>query len=65
MEAVINSIKFLNLLIHNSEHNDIKVISIVKGINRIRATETVISKDGIIEFTRDSKGLFIIARNKR
>jgi excinuclease ABC subunit C len=55
-----NQLNFSQSVIHNSEHNDIKVISIVKGINRIRATETVLLKDGIIEFNKDSKGYLLL-----
>jgi excinuclease ABC subunit C len=55
-----NQLNFSQSVIHNSEHNDIKVISIVKGINRIRATETVLSKDGIIEFSKNSKGYLLL-----
>jgi len=55
-----NQLNFSQSVIHNSEHNDIKVISIVKGINRIRASETVLSKDGIIEFNKDSKGYLLL-----
>jgi len=55
-----NQLNFSQSVIHNSEHNDIKVLSIVKGINRIRATETVLSKDGIIEFNKDSKGYLLL-----
>jgi excinuclease ABC subunit C len=55
-----NQLNFSQSVIHNSEHNDIKVISIVKGINRIRATETVLSKDGVIEFNKDSKGYLLL-----
>jgi excinuclease ABC subunit C len=55
-----NQLNFSQSVINNSEHNDIKVISIVKGINRIRATETLLSQDGIIEFNRDSKGYLLL-----
>ena len=55
-----NQLNFSHDVIQNSEHKDIKVISIVKGINRIRATETVLSKDGIIEFNKDSKGYLLL-----
>ena len=55
-----NQLNFSQSVIHNSEHKDIKVISIVKGINRIRATETVLSKDGTIEFNKDSKGYLLL-----
>ena len=55
-----NQLNFSNAAIQNSAHKDIKVISIVKGVNRIRATETVLSKDGIIEFNKDSKGYLLL-----
>ena len=55
-----NQLNFSHAVIQNSVHKDIKVISIVKGINRIRATETVLSKDGIIEFNKDSKGYLLL-----
>jgi excinuclease ABC subunit C len=55
-----NQLNFSQSVIHNSEHNDIKVISIVKGINRIRATETVLSQEGIIEFKKESKGYLLL-----
>ena len=55
-----SQLNFSQSVIHNSEHKDIKVISIVKGINRIRATETVLSHDGIIEFNKDSKGYLLL-----
>ena len=55
-----NQLNLSHAVIQNSAHKDIKVISIVKGINRIRATETVLSKDGIIEFSKDSKGYLLL-----
>ena len=55
-----NQLNFSQSAINNSEHNDIKVISIVKGINRIRATETVLSQYGIIEFNKESKGYLFL-----
>ena len=55
-----NQLNFSQSAINNSEHNDIKVISIVKGINRIRATETVLSQYGIIEFNKESKGYLLL-----
>ena len=55
-----NQLNFSQSVIRDSKHKDIKVISIVKGINRIRATETVISKEGIIEFNKDSKGYLLL-----
>ena len=55
-----NQLNYSHAVIQNSKHKDIKVISIVKGINRIRATETVLSKEGIIEFNKDSKGYLLL-----
>ena len=55
-----NQLNFSHAVIENAGYTDIKVISIVKGINRIRATETVLSKDGIIEFNKDSKGYLLL-----
>ena len=55
-----NQLNFSQSIIHNSKHKDIKVISIVKGINRIRATETVLSQNGIIEFNKESKGYLLL-----
>jgi excinuclease ABC subunit C len=55
-----NQLNFSHAVIQNSVHKDIKVISIFKGINRIRATETVLSKDGIIEFNKDSKAYLLL-----
>jgi excinuclease ABC subunit C len=55
-----NQLNFSHAVIQNSAHKDIKVISIVKGINRIRATETVMTKGGIIEFNKDSKGYLLL-----
>lgn len=36
------------------------ILSIVKGSKRIRATETILSKDGIIEMTSDSPGFVLL-----
>ena len=55
-----NQLNFSHAIIQNSEYKHITVISIVKGINRIRATETVLSKEGIIEFDKNSKGYLLL-----
>ena len=55
-----NQLNFSQSVIHNSEYKDIKVLSIVKGANRVRATETVLSKEGIIEFNKDSKAYLLL-----
>ena len=53
-------LKFVNSVLEKSNHKDLKAISIVKGFNRIRATETIISKDGILELDKHSKAFLIL-----
>ncbi len=53
-------LKFVNSVLDKSEHKDLKAISIVKGSNRIRATETIISRDGILELDKNSKAFLIL-----
>ena len=53
-------LKFVNSALKKSNHKDLKVISIVKGLNRIRATETILSKDGILELDKNSKAFLIL-----
>ncbi len=55
-----NQLNYSQSVINSSIYKDIKVISIVKGVNRIRATETVLSQEGIIEFHKDSKGYLLL-----
>ncbi len=53
-------LKFINSVLDKSNHKDLKAISIVKGNKRIRATETIISRDGIIELDKNSKAFLIL-----
>ena len=53
-------LKFVESLIKSSEYSDIKVISIVKGVSRIRATETILSSKGVIEMDKFSKGYLLL-----
>tara|TARA_A100001388_G_scaffold101477_1_gene73940 strand:+ start:3676 stop:5457 length:1782 start_codon:yes stop_codon:yes gene_type:complete len=53
-------LKFFSEIISKSKHNDIEVISIVKGSNRVRATETIIGKDGILEIDKFSKAFLFL-----
>ena len=53
-------LKFVESLIKSSQHSDIKVISIVKGVNRIRATETILSSNGVVEMDKLSKGYLLL-----
>ena len=50
----------VNSIISNSKYLNIKVISIVKGANRIRATETILSSNGIIEMDKYSKAYLLL-----
>ena len=53
-------LNYVESIISSSEHSDIKVISIVKGANRIRATETILSSDGVIEMDKFKKGYLLL-----
>ena len=53
-------LKFAASVIKASKHKDIKVISIVKGSDRVRATETILSEEGIIEFDKYSKAFLLL-----
>ncbi len=53
-------LKFVHLVIDKSNHKDLKAISIVKGLNRIRAKETIMSRDGILELDKNSKAFLIL-----
>ncbi len=55
-----SQLKFVNRVIHESEHKDIEVISIVKGSNRVRATETIIGKTGVVELDKYSKAFLLL-----
>ena len=51
-------------VLDKSDYKDLKAISIAKGNKRIRATETIISRDGILELDKNSKA-FNFTRNAR
>ncbi len=53
-------LQFVKSVLDKSKHSDIKVISIAKGVKRIRATETIISDNGIIELDKNSKSFLIL-----
>jgi len=55
-----SQLKFVNRVIDKSKHKDLKVISIVKGANRVRATETIIGKAGIVELDKHSKAFLLL-----
>ncbi len=47
-------------IMRQSNHSNIELICIVKGVNRVRATETIISKNGIIELDKNSKAFLLL-----
>jgi excinuclease ABC subunit C len=53
-------LKFAASVIKASNHKDIKIISIVKGSDRVRATETILSEAGTIEFDKYSKAFLLL-----
>ena len=53
-------LKFVNKVIDHSYHDNLEVISIVKGANRIRATETIIGNKGVIELNKHSKAFLLL-----
>ena len=53
-------LNFTQSVLDSSEYDDIKIISIVKGSNRVRATETILSNDGIIELEKYSKSYLLL-----
>ena len=55
-----NQLNFVEGVIKKSEYKDIMVISIVKGSHRIRATETILTNDGVIEFDKYSKAYLLL-----
>ena len=55
-----NQLKFVRSVTEKSDHKNLKVISIVKGVGRLRATETIISEDGIVELDKKSKAFLLL-----
>ena len=53
-------LKFVSKVINDSKHKNVDVISIVKGANRVRATETIIGKAGMIELAKHSKAFLLL-----
>ena len=48
-------LKFAASVIKASKHKDIKIISIVKGSDRVRATETILSEAEEKEYLKDTE----------
>ncbi len=55
-----SQLNFVKKVIDESKHNDLEVISIVKGVNRVKATETIIGKTGILELDKYSKAFLLL-----
>ena len=55
-----SQLNFVKKVINESRHNDLKVISIVKGVNRVRATETIIGETGVLELDKYSKAFLLL-----
>ncbi len=55
-----SQLKFVKNIIDESQHKDLEVISIVKGSNRVRATETIIGKNGVLELDKYSKSFLLL-----
>jgi len=53
-------LKFVNNVISKSKYKHIEVISIVKGSNRVRATETIISNSGVVQLDKHSKAFLLL-----
>jgi excinuclease ABC subunit C len=55
-----SQLKVVNSVISKSKYKDIEVISIVKGSKRVRSTETIIGKNGVVEFDKYSKAFLFL-----
>ena len=55
-----NQLNAIQNLLSNSNHKNIKVISIVKGKGRVKATETILSKKGILEIDNKSSAYLLL-----
>jgi len=53
-------LNFIQKIIAKSKYSNIKVLSIVKGFGRVRATETILSKEGILEIDNKSSAYLLL-----
>ena len=60
IDGGMNQLNFVHRIIENSDYKDIKLLSIAKGFNRLRATETIFSKEGIVEMDLQSKAYLLL-----
>ena len=55
-----NQLNVIENLFSNSNYKNINVISIVKGKGRVKATETILSKSGILEIDNKSSAYLLL-----
>ena len=55
-----SQLKFVKKIIDESVHKNLEVISIVKGVNRVRATETIFGMTGVLELDKYSKAFLLL-----
>ncbi len=55
-----NQLNFVKSALSESNYKDINVLSIVKGTNRLRASETILSYKGILELDKYSKAFLLL-----
>jgi len=55
-----SQLKFVKKIIDESVHKNLEVISIAKGVNRVRATETIIGTTGVLELDKYSKAFLLL-----
>ena len=55
-----SQLKFVKKIIDESVHKNLEVISIVKGVNRVRATETILGTTGVLELDKYSKAFLLL-----
>ena len=53
-------LRFVSDVISKSKYKHLEVISIVKGSKRVRATETIISKSGVVQLDKHSKAFLLL-----
>ncbi len=53
-------LEFVEKVINESKYSNVNVISIVKGSKRVRATETIINKSGVVEISKHSKAYLLL-----
>ena len=60
IDGGINQLNLIQKIIAESKYSDIKILSIVKGIGRVRATETILSKEGVMEIDNKSSAYLLL-----